>query len=35
MKPLEVKGRIKHVTDYDEYEILRENTNNLKNSYIN
>ncbi|MCC0629712.1 MULTISPECIES: MerR family transcriptional regulator [unclassified Clostridioides] len=30
MKPLEVKGRIKHVTDYDEYEILRENTNNLK-----
>ncbi|MBY2478389.1 MerR family transcriptional regulator [Clostridioides difficile] len=30
MKPLEIKGSIKHVTDYDEYETLKENTNNLK-----
>lgn len=30
MKPLEVRGKIKHVTDYNEYETLKENTNNLK-----
>ena len=30
MKPLEVKGKIKHVTNYEEYEALKENTNNLK-----
>lgn len=30
MKPLEVKGRIKSVTEYDEYETLRENTESLK-----
>ncbi len=25
-----VKGKIKHVTNYEEYEALKENTNNLK-----
>ncbi|MGL5755422.1 MAG: MerR family transcriptional regulator [Paraclostridium sp.] len=32
MKPLEVKGEIKSVTDYDEYETLRKNTHSLKNA---
>lgn len=36
MKPLEVKGEIKNVTDYNEYKILRDNLENLKkSSYIN
>lgn len=30
MKPLEVKGEIKNFTHYDEYELLRENTDSLK-----
>ena len=30
MKPLEAKGEIKNVTDYNEYEILRDNSENLK-----
>lgn len=30
MKPLEVKGEIKSITDYDEYGILRNNTDSLK-----
>lgn len=30
MKPLEVKGEIKDVINYNEYEILRENSENLK-----
>lgn len=30
MKPLEVKGEIKNITDYNEYEILRDNSENLK-----
>jgi DNA-binding transcriptional MerR regulator len=32
MKPLEVKGEIKNITDYDKYEILRKNTASLKNA---
>ncbi|CEP43816.1 MerR family transcriptional regulator [Paraclostridium sordellii] len=32
MKPLEVKGEIKNITDYDKYEILRKNTDSLKNA---
>ncbi|CEK30526.1 MerR family transcriptional regulator [[Clostridium] sordellii] len=32
MKPLEVKGEIKNITDYDKYEILRKNTHSLKNA---
>ena len=32
MKPLEVKGEIKNMTDYDKYEILRKNTDSLKNA---
>ncbi|MFR4162095.1 MAG: hypothetical protein ACLT0R_05780 [Paraclostridium sordellii] len=32
MKPLEVKGEIKNITDYDKYEILRKNTDSLKNT---
>lgn len=30
MKPLEVKGEIKNITDNNEYEILRDNSENLK-----
>lgn len=30
MKHLEVKGEIKNIIDYDEYEILRNNTNSFK-----
>lgn len=30
MKPLEIKGEIKDFNSYDEYEILKKNTNNLK-----
>lgn len=32
MKPLEVKGEIKNITDYDKYETLRKNTDSLKNT---
>ncbi|CEP80002.1 MerR family transcriptional regulator [Paraclostridium sordellii] len=32
MKPLEVKGEIKNITDYDKYEILRKNKHSLKNA---
>lgn len=30
MKPLEIKGEITDFNSYDEYEILKKNTNNLK-----
>lgn len=30
MKPLEIKGEIKHFTAYDEYETLKKNTDSLK-----